>query len=51
MAQTRLRIDQQLQQSASPNSILITNGSNNPIYFAPFIGADRILFYDDSANS
>lgn len=51
MAQTRIRIQQQLQQSASPQSIIITDGSNNPTYFAPSTGSDKILFYDDSANS
>ncbi len=51
MAQTRIRIAEQLQQSSTPSSILYTDGSNNPSYFAPSTGADRILFYDDSATS
>jgi len=51
MAQTRIRIEQQLQKSVTPSSILYTNASNNPAYFAPSTGADRILFYDDSATS
>ena len=51
MGQTRLRIDEQMQLSAAPQSILITNASNKPAYFAPSTGSDKILFYDDSANS
>lgn len=51
MAQTRIRLAEQLQQSSTPSSIIYTDGSNNPLYFAPSTGADRILFYDDSAAS
>ena len=51
MAQTRIRIEQQLQQSAAPQSILITNGSNNPAYQAPVTGADRLFGWDDSASA
>jgi len=50
MANTLVKI-RQLEQSTSPSSILYTNGSNVPIYFAPSTGADRILFWDNSASS
>ena len=50
MANTLVKI-RQLEQSTSPSSIIYTNGSNVPIYFAPSTGADRILFYDNSASS
>ena len=51
MAQTRIRIAEQLQTSAAAQSILITDSSNKPSYFAPSTGTDKILFYDDSANA
>lgn len=51
MAQTRFRIDEQMQLSSNPRSILITDGSNKPSYFAPTTGADTILFWDDSASN
>jgi len=50
MANTYVKI-RQLEPSTSPSSILYTNGSNTPIYFAPSTGSDKGLFYDDSANS
>lgn len=49
MAQTRIRIAEQLQTSTSARSILITDASSKPSYFAPTTGADTILFWDDSA--
>lgn len=51
MAQTRLRIAEQLQLSSTARSILMTDGNNKPVYYAPTDGADSILFWDDSANS
>jgi hypothetical protein len=51
MAQTRLRIAEQLQLSSTARSILMTDGNNKPAYYAPTDGADSILFWDDSANS
>lgn len=48
---TRFRIDKQVERSVSPSSIIISNGSNEGIWFAPSTGADRIFFYDNSANS
>ena len=51
MAQTRLRIGKQLEVSTTPSSLIYSNGSNEATWFAPSTGADRILFYDDSANS
>lgn len=50
MANTYVKI-RQLEPSISPSSLLYTNGSNTPIYFAPSTGSDKGLFYDDSANS
>lgn len=50
MANTLVKV-RQLEQSTTPSSILYTNGSNTPIYFAPSTGADRILFWDNSASS
>lgn len=51
MAATQVRLDVQSQPSASPQSILITDASSKPSYFAPTTGADRLLMYDDSANA
>jgi len=51
MATTRLRIGPQLQQSVTPSSILYTDSTNSAAYFAPSPSSDKILFYDDSANS
>ncbi|RTL03495.1 hypothetical protein EKK58_12915 [Candidatus Dependentiae bacterium] len=51
MAQTRLRIGEQLALSASPRSIIITDSSSKPAYFAPTTGADTIFFWDDSASN
>jgi len=50
MATTNVKI-RQLEPSSSASSLIITNGSNVPIYFAPSTGADRGLFYDNSASS
>ncbi len=50
MANTYVKI-RQLEPSSSPSSLIYTNGSNTPIYFAPSTGADRILFWDNSASS
>lgn len=51
MAQTRLRIDEQLQLSSNPRSILITDSSNKASYHSPTTGADTIFFWDDSASN
>lgn len=51
MAQTKIRIAEQLQASSSARSILITDGSSKPAYHAPTTGADTILFWDDSASN
>lgn len=51
MAQTRLRIGKQLEVSTTPSSLIYSNGSNEATWLAPSTGADRILFYDDSATS
>jgi hypothetical protein len=51
MSQTRIRIGKQLSTSTIPSSIMTTNASNEAQWFAPSTGADRIFFYDDSANS
>lgn len=51
MALTKLRIGKQLAASSNPRSILITDGSSEPAYFAPTTGADSILFWDDSASN
>lgn len=50
MANTYVKI-RQLEPSTSASSLIYTNGSNTPIYFAPSTGSDKGLFYDDSANS
>lgn len=47
---TRFRNDTQLGQSTTPSSVMITNSANNAIWLAPPAN-DRILFYDQSANS
>lgn len=51
MAQTRFRIDEQMQLSTNPRSILITDGSNKAAYHSPSTGSDTILFWDDSASN
>ena len=51
MAQTKIRIAEQLQASSSARSILITDSSSKPSYHAPTTGADSILFWDDSASN
>lgn len=51
MAQTKIRIAEQLQASTNPRSILITDSSSKPAYHAPTTGADTILFWDDSATN
>lgn len=51
MAQTKIRIAEQLQASTNPRSILITDSSSKPAYHAPTTGADAILFWDDSATN
>ena len=51
MAQTRIRLGPQLQQSSTPSSLIYTNSSNEATYLAPATGQDVLLFYDDSANS
>lgn len=48
MAQTRLRLSKQLQQSSSPASILYTNSDNELTYLAPPGTEDVIPFYDHS---
>jgi hypothetical protein len=48
MPQTRIRIAEQLQTSAAARSILITDASSKPAYFAPSTGANRILYWDDT---
>lgn len=49
MAIKRNRLDVQLQQSTSPGALLTTNGATN-VVFLENPGADRIPFYDFSAN-
>lgn len=51
MALTKIRIGKQLAASSNPRSILITDGSSEPAYFAPTTGADSILFWDDSVSN
>lgn len=51
MAQTRIRIAEQLALSTSPRSIIITDSSNKPSFVAPTTGADTIFFWDDSASN
>jgi hypothetical protein len=51
MAQTRLRIAEQLQLSTNPRSILITDATDKPAYFAPTTGQDRLLMWDHSASN
>lgn len=51
MAQTKIRIAEQLQASSSARSIFITDGSSKPSYHAPTTGGDSILFWDDSASN
>ena len=46
---SRIRLDKQIKVSTTPASLVRTNSSNELEYFAPSTGADRILFYDDSA--
>ena len=50
MANTYVKI-RQLEPSTSVSSLIYTNGSNTPIYFAPSTGSDKGLFWDDSATS
>jgi len=50
MANTYVKI-RQLEPSTSVSSLIYTNGSNTPIYFAPSTGSDKGLFWDDSASS
>jgi len=51
MAETLVRVGAQLQKSSTPSSILYTDGANDPAWFPPSPGSDKILFYDDSSNS
>ena len=51
MANTRLRIQKQLQQSTLPGAVMVTTTSGEPTYLDPTVGADRIPFYDDSASA
>lgn len=51
MAQTRIRIGEQLALSTTARSLMITDGSNKPSYVAPTTGADTIFFWDDSATN
>lgn len=51
MGLTKIRIGKQLAASSQPQSILITDGSSEPAYFAPTTGADRLLMWDNSASS
>ncbi len=51
MAETRLRIGKQLAKSTTPSSVMISDPSNESQWLAPSTGADRLFFYDDSANS
>lgn len=51
MAQTRIRIAPQLQQSSTFGSVLTSNTSNEAQWSAPSTGADHIWFYDDSATA
>lgn len=51
MAQTRIRLGPQLQQSSTPSSLIYTNSSNEATYLAPSTGQDVLLMYDDSGNT
>lgn len=51
MATTRLRIAKQLQTSTTAASVMVSNSSSEAEWLAPSTGADRILFYDDSAGA
>jgi hypothetical protein len=51
MATTRLRIAKQLQTSTTAASVMVSNSSSEAEWLAPSTGADRILFYDDSASA
>lgn len=53
MAQTRLRIATQLELSANSGggAIMITNGSKEPMWLEASTGADKILFWDQSAGA
>jgi len=51
MALTKIRIGKQLAASSNPRSILITDGSSEPAYFAPTTGADTLLMWDESASA
>jgi hypothetical protein len=51
MAQTRIRIGPQLQQSTTPGSILASNTSDEAQWVAPSTGADHLWFYDHSATA
>lgn len=40
---TQLKIANQLEPSSSARSIIITDATSKPSYFAPTTGADRLL--------
>lgn len=50
MAVTKIKLTQ-LANSTTPGSVLGTDSSNNVVHVAPTTGADRIVFYDDSATA
>lgn len=50
MASTKFKLNQ-LVSSATPGSIIGTDATNIPAFVAPIAGADRIVFYDDSATA
>lgn len=50
MAVTKIKLTQ-LANSTTPGSVVGTDSSNNVVHVAPTTGADRIVFYDDSATA
>ena len=50
MAITKIKLTQ-LANSTTPGSVVGTDASNNVVHVAPTTGADRLVFYDDSATA
>lgn len=50
MAQTRIRIGEQLQTSSNPRSILITDSNSKPSYFSPSTGLNRLFMWNDATS-
>lgn len=50
MASTKFKLNQ-LVSSSAPGAVIGTDASNIPAFVVPTSGADRIVFYDDSATA